>query len=110
MLCFVSFQSSLTDGALVFEQAQMGNSSWCAFDFDKNRVGQVLGMPSIWSVPDGAYSRNTLRALHLISTFLFDKPEMDNSSCPDFYFDKAQIDNSSWCALDFDQVEMDNSS
>jgi hypothetical protein len=67
-------------------------------------------MLSILSVPDDGYSGNALRALNLISTFLFDKLEKDNSSCPAFYFDKAQIDNSSWCALDFDKAQIDNSS
>ena len=67
-------------------------------------------MPSILSVPDGGYSRNALRALNLISTFVFDKDEMDNNSCPAFYFDKAQMDTSSWCDLDFDNAQIDNSS
>ena len=64
----------------------------------------------ILSVPDDGYFRNASCALILISTFLFDKIEIDNSSCPAFYCDQVEMENSSWSAFDFDQVEMDNSS
>ena len=81
---------------LILIKIELDNSSWQDLDFERT-----------WR---WLFQKRVVCTNFDIYAFLFDKPEMDNSSCPVFYFDKAKTDNSSWCALDFDKTRKDNSS